>query len=178
MYEIWGEIVISIRVLKANIKMKKRLVIWSIFIIWCVYLVLAYACEMKKQGIKLKPVDIDEVNNIFVDGSDITPFIRLMGYGANGLTAFVVSVGYGIATLILSLIPAVLITVIFLKKEKHIEVCEYDISKKIYIAGLVCMFVLSLIITSFTAIIPIAVMILVCAFSGIVYLSKMRGLTE
>ena len=107
-------------------KMKKRLVIWSIFIIWCVYLVLAYACEMKKQGIKLKPVDIDEVNNIFVDGSDITPFIRVMGYGANGLTAFVVS----------------------------------------------------LIITSFTAIIPMAVMTLVCAFSGIVYLSKMRGLTE
>ena len=112
MYEIWGEIVISIRVLKSNIK-------------------------TKKQGIKLKPVDIDEVNNIFVDGSDITPFIRLMGYGANGLTAFVVSVGYGIATLILSLI-----------------------------------------ITSFTAIIPMAVMTLVCAFSGIVYLSKMRGLTE
>ena len=50
MYEIWGEIVISIRVLKANIKMKKRLVIWSIFIIWCVYLVLAYACEMKNRA--------------------------------------------------------------------------------------------------------------------------------
>lgn len=156
--------------------MKKRLVIWSIFIAWCVYLVLAYACEMAEQGINVKPVDTDKIDNVVVDGSDFTPIVRLMGYGANGLTAFVVSVGYGVATLILSLIPALIITGIFLKKEEHIETGEYDISKKIYIAGLVVMLVLSLIITKFTAIIPILVMAIICALSGVVYLSKMRGL--
>ena len=101
-------------------------------------------------------VDTDDIDNVNIDGSDFTPIIRLLGYGANGLSVllyFFFVILYVLIIVVLSIIPTLLLRYVGLRKKYIVTEDEYNFTKYLYYIAIGISLVISLMLTRFVGII-------------------------
>lgn len=150
------------RIRHLNKDAKIRLCVFMALMIWCIYLGAGYSYEMEgrdsfSKHISESTVDIDEIDDVYVDGSDFTPVMRLLGTGANGLLAFLyifMEIVIMLVIAVMSLIPTLVLRFVGLRKKYKVTEDEYKFTKYIYLIAIGISLLLSFILTKFVGIIP------------------------
>lgn len=143
------------------------------------YLSIGFAYELGGRG-RISPdfVDTGEINDIYVDGSDVSWAVKLMGYGVNGMLAilyiFLLSVYLGLEVVTV-LIPVLILRSVGLRKKYEICENEYRITKYIYFTAIGVCLILGLIILRFVGIIPLVFYTLVWALIILIYIRTLKG---
>ena len=143
------------------------------------YLSIGFAYELGGRG-RISPdfVDTGEINDIYVDGSDVSWAVKLMGYGVNGMLAilyiFLLSVYLGLEAVTV-LIPVLILRSVGLRKKYEICENEYRITKYIYFTAIGVCLILGLIILRFVGIIPLVFYTLVWALLALIYIRTLKG---
>lgn len=143
------------------------------------YLSIGFAYELGGRG-RISPgfVDTGEINDIYVDGSDVSWAVKLMGYGVNGMLAilyiFLLSVYLGLEAVTV-LIPVLILRSVGLRKKYEICENEYRITKYIYFTAIGMCLILGLIILRFVGIIPLVFYTLVWALIILIYIRGLKS---
>ncbi len=143
------------------------------------YLSIGFAYELGGRG-RISPsfVDTGEINDIYVDGSDVSWAVKLMGYGVNGMLAilyiFLLSVYLGLEAVTV-LIPVLILRSVGLRKKYEICENEYRITKYIYFTAIGVCLILGLIILRFVGIIPLVFYTLVWALIILIYIRGLKS---
>lgn len=156
---------------------KIRLIIFVCILIWCIYWSAGFSYEISRGGGLFGGhtsnfIDISDIDDVYVDGSDVTPAVRLMGLAANGailLLMIVLLLIFSVLETVATAVPMILLRLIGLSKKYVVTEEEYKITKGIYLISIGISFVLSLIFTGFTAIIPAIVFSLVWSLVALIY---------
>ena len=141
---------------------KIRLCVFMALLLWCIYLGAGYSYSLEgqdsmSQHVSHNMVDTDDINNVSIDGSDFTPIIRLLGYGANGLLTllyFFFIILFILIIVVLSIIPTLVLRYVGLRKKYIVTEDEYNFTKYLYFIAMGISLVISLILTRFVGIIP------------------------
>ena len=158
---------------------KIRLVFFILTIIWTMYLSIGFAYEFCNRGVDSTGfVDTSEVKDIYVDGSDITWAVKLMGYGVNGmLAALFIFIGfiYLVLEAVTVLIPVLILRFVGLRKKYDVHEDEYRLTRYIYYAAIGICMIAGLIILRFVGIIPLVVYTLVWALIVLIYVLGLKN---
>lgn len=141
---------------------KIRLIIFIALLIYCTYLGAGYSYELEGRDsisshVHNSMVDTSDIDDVYIDGSDFTPVVRLLGYGVNGflsLVYFLAMLGIMILIVVLSLVPTLLLRFVGIRKRHIVTEDEYKFTKYLYFIGIGISLVLSLILTRFVGIVP------------------------
>lgn len=156
---------------------KLRLFFFFALIAWCIYLALGYTYEFSGISGHSNFVDTSEIKDLYIDGSDVTWAVILMGHTANAMILFAMLIlfaGVSIVTLIFSLLPTLLMTFIGLRKGCCVSPCEYTASVRIYYISIILSVITGLVMTKITAIIPLIILTAIWAVTMQIYLSKLK----
>ena len=141
---------------------KIRLGFFIVLLLWCIYLGAGYSYSLEgqdsmSQHVINSMVNTDEINNVSIDGSDFTPIMRLLGFGANGLLTLqylVFAIIFVIVIVVLSIIPTLVLTFVGLRKTNVVTEDEYIFTKYLYFIAMGTSLVISLILTRLVGIVP------------------------
>ena len=156
---------------------KIRLILFVCILIWCLYWGVGFSYEISRgggltNGLSSNMVDVSDINDIYVDGSDVTLGVRLLGLAANGaiiVAIVILMLVFMVLETVATVIPMILLRLIGLKKKYVVTEDEYIITKKIYIVAIGLGLVLSLCFTRFTGIIPAILFTLVWSLVALIY---------
>lgn len=160
---------------------KLRIVLFCALIFWCMYLALGYTFEFSGVLRHTNFIDTGEINDIYADGGDITWAVVLMGHTANAMIAFtmlILFIGVSLVTLFFSVIPTLLMTVIGLRKGCIVSTFEYTLTKRLHTAGVILSLMAGVIVTKFTALIPLILLTMLWALVLHIYMSKLKKKVE
>ena len=140
---------------------KIRLLFFILILIWAMYLSIGFAYEISgRNAISPSFVDLDEAKDIYVDGSDVSWAIKLLGYGVNGMLAilffFMITI-FSVFEAVAVLVPVLILRFVGLRKNCEVHENEYRVTRYIYFAAIGLCTVLGLIILKFVGIIPLIV---------------------
>lgn len=141
---------------------KIRLLLFVIVLIWCVYWGAGFSYEISRgggafHGLSGSMVDTSDIDDVYIDGSDFTWGVRLLGHAANGAILIVIvllMLLFMVLVAVATVIPVALLRIFGLKKKYVVTEEEYKLTKYIYLTAIGLSLVLSLILTRFTSIIP------------------------
>ena len=137
---------------------KIRLIIFIVLLIYCTYLGAGYSYELEgRDSISSHVHNSSDIDDVYIDGSDFTPVVRLLGYGVNGflsLVYFLAMLGIMILIVVLSLVPTLLLRFVGIRKRHIVTEDEYKFTKYLYFIGIGISLVFSLILTRFVGIVP------------------------
>ena len=156
---------------------KIRLILFVCIIIWCLYWGIGFSYEISRgggltNGLSDNMVDVSNIDDVYVDGSDVTMGVRLLGLAANGAIIVVIVIFmllFMVIETVATIVPMVLLRIIGLNKKYIVTEDEYIITKRIYIIAIGLGLVLSLCITRFTGIIPAILFTLVWSLVALIY---------
>ena len=156
---------------------KIRLILFACILIWCLYWGVGFSYEISRgggltNGLSGNMVDVSNIDDVYVDGSDVTMGVRLLGLAANGAIIVVIVIlmlVFMVLETVATVIPMILLRLIGLKKKYVVTEDEYIITKKIYIVAIGLGLVLSLCFTRFTGIIPAILFTLVWSLVALIY---------
>ena len=156
---------------------KIRLIIFVCILIWCLYWGIGFSYEISRgggltNGLSSNMVDVSNIDDVYIDGSDVTMGVRLLGLAANGAIMIVIvllMLLFMVLETVATIIPMVLLRLIGLNKKYVVTEDEYIITKRIYLISIGLGLVLSLIFTRFTGIIPAVLFTLVWSLAALIY---------
>ena len=156
---------------------KIRLILFVCVLIWCIYWGAGFSYEITRggglnKGLLGNMVNTSDIDDIYVDGSDFTWAVRLMGYAANGaiLVVFVIlMILFMVLITVATIIPIVLLRLLGLNKKYAVTEEEYKLTKYIYLTAIGLSLVISLILTRFTGIIPAVLFTLAWSLVALIY---------
>ena len=108
---------------------KIRIAAYIVILLILAYFSVSFSYGAYKANMPDSFVDTQNMGNITVDGSDVTPVLGLLGSGANGFMAFLTSVIYMVVIFVVSLILVIPFRLIALNKESEVSRQEADICK-------------------------------------------------
>lgn len=146
------------RIKKMSGKQKVRVLSLLVIVIILMLSILGYASEIRSSMVK-----IDYAENVNIDGSDFTAITNLFVAGTNGLLQLMVILATGVAMLIISLIFLVPWRLIAIRKNSQIEEIEVQMAKGMFAGFIIISLLAGLVITRFTNILFIAVLVLITA---------------
>lgn len=126
---------------------KIRIAAYIVILLILAYFSVSFSYGAYKANMPDSFVDTQNMGNITVDGSDVTPVLGLLGSGANGFMAFLTSVIYMVVIFVVSLILVIPFRLIALNKESEVSRQEADICKWSFIVVSVFSLILGLILT-------------------------------
>ena len=140
---------------------KIRLVFFILIIIWAMYLSIGFAYEFCYRGVSSTGfVDTSDIKDIYVDGSDVTWAIKLLGYGVNGMLSilfiFVGSV-YLVLEAVTVIVPVLILRCVGLRKKYNVHEDEYRLTRYIYYAAIGICMIAGMIILRFVGILLLIV---------------------
>ena len=162
---------------------KIRLCVFMALLIWCIYLGAGYSYSLEgkdsmSQHLSNSMVDVDDVDNMYIDGSDFTPIVRLMGYGVNGLLSllyiFFIFL-FVFIIVVLSIIPTLVLRFVGLRKKYIVTEDEYIFTKYLYFIAMGISLVLSLILTKLVGIIPCVLFTAAWALILLIYIYGVKA---
>ena len=158
---------------------KIRLVFFILIIIWAMYLSIGFAYEFCIRGVDSTTfVDTSDVKDIYVDGSDVTWAVKLLGYGVNGmLAALFIFIGFIYLALeaVTVLVPVLILRFVGLRKKYDVHEDEYRLTRYIFYASIGICLITGLIILRFLGIIPLIVYTLVWALIVLIYVLGVKN---
>lgn len=134
---------------------KIRIAVFIIILVVLSYFSVGYTYEIFSMNIDNYFIDTGNINDVNIDGSDVTPIFHLMGYGMNTFVGFLM---YGIYAIIIGIVSLVLIIpfrLIGLKKYTKLTVYEMKITKWCFVGVTILSIMIGLMITRCTLIIPL-----------------------
>lgn len=158
--------------------MKIRLTFFILIIIWAMYLSIGFAYELGYNGVDTSGfVDTSEVKDIYVDGSDVTWAIKLMGYGVNGMLSILFIIFYFIYLMLEAvtvLVPVLILRFVGLREKYEVHEDEYMLTRYIYYASIGICLIAGLIILRFVGIIPLIIYTLEWALIALIYVRGVK----
>ena len=155
---------------------KIRLIVFAFILIWCIFLGVSYANDFNAGNLSPNYLNVSDIDDIYVDGSDFTWAVRLMGYGVNGLMGFVfflLMIICMIVEAVLTIIPMFLIRFIGVKKTTVITEDEYYLTKYMYFIAIGISIVLGLICSKFIGIVIVLLFTAVWSVIALIYVLKL-----
>ena len=147
---------------------KIRLIIYSLIIIWCIYLSAGFTRDLM---IPLFPGS----GELIIDGTDMTPLADLATSGLSGLASLAEGVFYAFIIAVASLVPILLLRLIGVRKDTRISKKEFYISLIIFLSGICLSVVIGFIITKLSAIIPPVFFSAIWALINLIYILSIRS---
>lgn len=126
-------------------------------------------CGIYQLDIETAAVNIDDVADISVDGSDFTPIAKLFSLGLNTFVYVITAETYVLLILILSLILLTPFMLIGLNPKRTIEKTEYKIVKYAFIIILILSFLAGGILTRFSLFIATVFMNAIWALNVLIF---------
>ena len=160
---------------------KIRTILFILVVIWAMYCFLAYSVDVRNgAGLSDQYIDVTEIKDINVDGSDFTWLGVLLGAGVNGMLTFAICIillFIVVAEAIFVLIPVLLLRFIGLRKKwvDTVSIDEYKIAKYIYVFAIGLSVFLGLIVTKFQAIIPMMILDAVWILLMLIYVLGLKN---
>ena len=117
-------------------------------------------------------VDVSDIDNVYLDGSDVTWGVRLLGWATNGAIMIVLVILlfiFMVLETVATIVPMILLRLIGLNKKYIVTEDEYTLTKSIYLIAIGLGLVLSLCFTRFTGIIPAILFTLVWSLTALIY---------
>ena len=134
-----------------------RIIVFSVILILLAYFSVGYTYETFNTSLKQQFIDVDDINNINIDGSDFTPGFRILGTGINSFLALMTFGTYAIVILVVSAIFIVPFRFIGLRKNSIVTDTEKKITKAVFAGAVAISIIVSLIITRMTMIVPLLI---------------------
>ena len=161
-----------------------RIVLFICLILWAIYCFIAYSIEFNGgSGLSGMYVNTSDIKDIYIDGSDFTWAMRLMGVGINGMVSvaiFILVIVLMFAEALFVLVPTLLLKFIGLNKKLILTVSEDElkITKTIYLAAIVISLILGFAITGFIAVIPKLFLDITWMLVSLIYVSGLKYAVE
>lgn len=131
-------------------KQNIRLIFIACGLLVLVYFAAGYSIEIGKTFASLsdQKIDVSQVDNIMIDGSDFSPFMKLLGLGTNGLLSgvgMVVAVCETVVSVIVSAVLAVILRFAVYRKQTAIEPEEYKKANYLFCGAMIVSLLIGLI---------------------------------
>ena len=159
---------------------KIRIVLFICLLIWAAYCFIAYSTDLSNGGqLSDNYINTSDINDIYVDGSDLTWAMRLMGIGLNGMISvviFILIIVLMLAEAVFVLIPTLLLRFIGLNKKLILTVSEdeFKITKTVFLLAICISLILGFAITGFIAIIPKLILCITWILIALIYVSGLK----
>ena len=147
---------------------KIRLIIYSLIIIWCIYLSVGFTRDL------LIPL-FSEPDGLYMDGTDMTPLTDLATAGMSGLATLAEGVLYAFIIAVASLVPILLLSFVGVRKDTRISKKEYRISLGIFVSGIGLSLITGTVITRFSALLPLLIFTVIWALINLIYILSIRS---
>ena len=157
-----------------------RIVLFICLILWALYCFIAYSINLNGSGsLSDMYINTSDIKDVYVDGSDFTWAMRLLGIGLNGMISvvlFFLTIVLILAEAVFVLVPTLLLRSIGLNKKLIFTVSEDElkITKTIYLASIVISLILAFAITGFIAIIPKLFLDITWILVSLIYVSGLK----
>lgn len=153
---------------------KKRIIIFVVVTLISAMFAIAYVWEwcglFKEQLIDTKDMDVS------VDGADFNWFFMPLATGLNSFLMMISEVLYEIFLILFNLLFYGLLGLIALRKVNHICEEEYKLTKQIFKIVVIASAVISVIITKFNLLLPVALFMLPMVLLGnLLYLWPLKN---
>ena len=147
---------------------KIRILIYSLIIIWCIYLSVGFTRDL------LSPL-FQGSDELIVDGTDMTALADLATSGLYGLATFAEGILYAFIIAVASLVPILLLSFVGVRKDTRISKKEYRISLIIFLSGIGLSLVIGAVITRFSALFPFLIFTAVWVLINLIYILRIRS---
>ena len=147
---------------------KIRILIYSLIIIWCIYLSVGFTRDL------LIPL-FSEPDGLYMDGTDMTPLTDLATSSLSGLATFAEGVLYAFIIAVASLVPILLLSFVGVRKDTRVSKKEYRISLIIFLSGIGISLVIGAVITRFSALFPLLIFTAVWVLINLIYILRIRS---
>ncbi len=156
---------------------KIRLILFVSVLIWCLYWGVGFSYEISQGGgstnsLSSNMVDVSDIDDVYLDGSDVTWGVRLLGWATNGaimIVLVILMLLFMVLETVATIVPMILLRLIGLNKKYIVTEDEYTLTKSIYLIAIGLGLVLSLCFTRFTGIIPAILFTLVWSLTALIY---------
>ena len=109
-----------------------RLVFLALILVWCTYLSVGFAYEFSvPDNMKGAFLDVSDIKDVYVDGSDVTFAVVMLGMAGNlmlGVLFLIVFVIYFVIVFFASLIPVLVLRFVGLRKKYTVDEDEAYLS--------------------------------------------------
>ena len=150
---------------------KIRILIYSLIIIWCIYLSVGFTRDL------LSPL-FQGSDELIVDGTDMTALADLATSGLSGLATFAEGILYAFIIAVASLVPILLLSFVGVRKDTRISKKEYRISLIIFLSGIGLSLVIGALITRFSALFPLLIFTAVWVLINLIYILRIRSMSR
>ena len=147
---------------------KIRILIYSLIIIWCIYLSVGFTRDL------LIPL-FQGSDELIVDGTDMTALADLATSGLSGLATLAEGILYAFIIAVASLIPILLLSFVGVRKDTRLSKKEYRISLIIFLSGIGLSLIIGAVITRFSALLPLLIFTAVWALINLIYILRIRS---
>lgn len=131
-----------------------RLAAFAVIAGICLIFTVNFAYTLSSELIR-KPIDTENMSDVLVDGSDFTPFFRLLGNTFNSFFLFVYMALNLAMIAVVSVLACTVFRIAAIRRLTSIGSAEMDAARNIYFGAAGTAIVVSLVITRFTYIIPV-----------------------
>ena len=164
---------------------KIRIVSFGCLMIWCIYLSAGYSWEIIRRPPLFSGLLGDSgTTDFYVDGTDFSVMVTLLGYAAKGLLTFFDVLLYMFLLLVYTAISAVLVAIpmfilIFVGlKNKTTTLGEYNLTKYIYFTAIALSIITGLIAAKLTGVVIILYYTAVWALLVLIYVFAVKKRIE
>ena len=155
-----------------------RLVFLALILVWCTYLSAGYAYEFSvPDNMKGAFLDVSDSKDVYVDGSDVTFAVVMLGMAGNlmlGVLFLIVFIIYFGIIFFASLIPVLLLRFVGLRKKYTVDEDEAYLARLMYFIFIGLSLVIGLILTRFTSVLPLVVYTAEWALVMLIYILGIR----
>ena len=127
-----------------------RVIVYSIIVVLLMGLAIEYSYAVYHSGSDL--LGVSDTKDVYVDGTDFTDIVKLIGHGINGVLLIMTRMLCGIIILIASIIFLLPFKLIGLRSKYSVTQVEYAVYKYSFIGTLVLSLLVSFILTRFTGV--------------------------
>lgn len=136
---------------------KIRLAVFIAILVILSYFSVGYTYEIFSYSVNNYLIDTGNINDVNIDGSDVTTIFRTIGYGMNTFGRIIVLGINAIVIVIMSLVFAIPFRLIGLRKNTKVSALEINITKWSFIGVTILSVITGLIITKCMVIIPLLI---------------------
>ncbi len=140
-----------------TLESKIRMTAFAIICLIMTYFSVGYIFELYDVMENNTIVNLDDTEDIYIDGADFTPIFKLIGTGTNIFVSVILTGIYAVIILVTSLVLSILFHIIGLSKKRQPCAQEYYISKIIFITAVIISVLLGGFLSHFSLIIQLII---------------------
>ncbi|MBR1797946.1 MAG: hypothetical protein IJ757_08075 [Clostridiales bacterium] len=153
-----------------------RIVVFGLMLLWFVYLAAGYSYDYYNLSVERALIDVNDIGDVSIDGSDFTGMFKLMGLGFNGFMTSFLYIFIGGFILVSSLILNLIISLIAIRKDSVVTDKEYKLSLGLLIGAIALGLVIDIVLTRFSVLVSFIVFTAAWVLPTLlIYMLRLRG---